>query len=780
MFSSKLHLESTVALIATASVFAPVPAFAQNSNEDAGLLDVIIVTAQRRAQNVQDVPSSITAISGDALKERGVANVEDLARLTPGLAIKTEFAASNPQIFLRGVGTNDFNANLNSGVGVYLDEVVIGSPTAQLFQFFDLDRVEVLRGPQGTLYGRNTTGGAINIYSRMPGDVVSASGRAEYGSYDSVLVEGGVDIPIGERVRNRVSAQYRKRDGLTDNRLSGDEVGAIDQIAARWVSEADLSDKLSATFSLQGGRSRGDQAIYQHIGLLDFGDGVGRDALEYADTDGDAFAGNYNSVDDDRVDAAGATLNFEWQASDALSFNAIGSVQYAERQSFDEDTDYSPNTLLHSDYDTTSRQYTMELRANYEADRYSAVGGAFYYNENLDFAGAFDVFSDARDGISARRAELGLEGIFLPGGFNPDVGLYERAVNLGGFGLPSGFLLLPENAILGLPAFRSQYGYEQETESWALFGQVDYQLSDRLTLTGGLRYTEEDRIFDYQSSFDEAVTIPLVDFEDTVSASNLSGRAALSYEIRPGALVFASYSRGFKSGGFNGGSVQFVEQLLPFEEETLDAFEAGVKADLSGSLRLNASVFHYDYNDLQVFRLVNISGVPQQLLDNASDATISGGEIEARWRPTPDLVFSAGISLLDTELLDFVTDPLVGSEDFSGNELPFAADVSGSVGANYRLRTRGGDLVFAGEVSFFAEQFTDPSNSELLTLDAYETADVRVDFTPKESAFTLGLFARNVFDEDFVTNVTDLAEFGYVAELRGTPRIIGARLRFTM
>ena len=771
-------------------------AWAQSSDtEDAAVgLDEIVVTAQRRAESLQSVPIAITAVTGDQLQDEGVVNIDDLALQSPGVNIKSDFGATNPNIFIRGVGINDFNANVTGAVGVYIDEVYTASPAAQLFQFFDAERVEVLRGPQGTLYGRNTTGGAINFIARKPTDTVEADLYAEYGNYNAVTIDAGVGGPIAEGVSARLSGTFARRDGLVDNLFEGgeapDELNDYERWGVRGQLAFEPTDSVRLLASGYMGASDATALQSQQRGLLDpltFAPlqplprdiGIGVDAVGYSDVDSDNFAGSYNDPSEETVDLYGATLKAEFDIGD-YSLTSVTAFQDVERFTiFDGDQGpISFNTPRHA---PESQQFSQEVRLASPTDkRFSYLVGAFYFEEDLAFEGSFDLFRDARPAIEAAAADLPADvlatipgGFF--GGFNP-IGSPDLAAALG-------------NPVFALPAQVVTYGYDQDVETWALFGQAYLDLSDTVTATLGLRYSEEDRTFDYLSAtnndFGGPISVPLVVTNDalgnnTTDFDDLSYRIALDWQALPNLFVYGSVSQASKSGGFNGAALTAQAQAAPFDDETLTSWEGGARWDgLDNRLRVNATVFSYAYDDFQTFRIVNAGGLPQQVLTNAAEASVEGLELEVSANPLEGLRVSAALALLDGKFDEFDVDPNVGflQQDFAGNDLPFSPDVAANADIAYTFVVGKGNVTLAGDIAYQDAVFTDISNAPRLKTDSYTLVGLRASYGPQDAIWEVGVWGRNVFDEEYNNYSADISDFGQDYVQFGEPATYGVSLR---
>jgi iron complex outermembrane recepter protein len=679
----------------------------------------IVVTAQRRSQNIQDVPISITAISGESLTQVGIRDPRDLSILVPGLTSQAGTSATTTSLFLRGVGIGDFNSNTTGAVGVYVDDVFLGANAGKLFNVFDSEGIEVLKGPQGTLYGRNTTAGAIRFSSRKPTDEFSANGAVSYGRFNEVQLEGGVGGPIIRDVlKARVAGTYLRRDGWLLNRVTGNKLNDLDMWAGRAIVDFTPNSDVLVRAIVHGGQNRGGARQFQHRGAgVDFGgnpnfaDGVPLDALGYADTDGDLNAGDYDVEGQERVNVFGASLtaNIDMGGVTLTSISAYEKV----RRSTVEDTDASPNNVLTATYVDRPEQYSQELRLqSRDGGVISWIVGGYYFHDKLVTRSAFDILRVLRD----------------PGDL---LGTFDPVNSIGNFAYP----------------------YTQKTESWAAFAQADVKLTDRLTLTGGLRYSTDSIDFDFHSFFDDVIIVPVLDFTGSKTFRDLSWRAALSFQATDNLLFYASSSKGYNSGGFAGGSSSDPAQLQPFRSEKLYAYEAGFKSDLLGrALRFNAAAFYYDYRDLQVF-VFDTSGVlPVQRKLNAGNAELYGVEVELQAQPSRNFNAFINASFLHARYKNFTA---LAAEDYSGNSLVNAPEIAISAGFSLTQPLPGDSaLRLRVDGSLQSETFLTPDNVRANRVESFGTANIRLSWLSSDEKLEFALWGKNVTGTRFVTYVS--------------------------
>lgn len=756
---------STLVLSVAAPALAQETSTEQTENR---VLGTVQVTAERREASQQDVPITMTTVSESMLSEGDYMTTADLADQVPGLQIKSSFSASNPTIFIRGVGINDFNPANSGAIGVMVDDLFYNSTTGQLFQLFDLERVEVLKGPQGTLYGRNTTGGVLSLHTKEPGFEPGGYVSATYGRFNQLDFEGAVDIPLSDKFAMRLSGVSNTRDGTREiyfpDGTSADK-NDVDFQAIRAQLLFEPNDDLKILGKLEYGESNSTSRSYESQGLINWMTGEygvpdfnaacgGRqaaicgDAFGYTD-DADPYSGAENLKDTpEEVSAFTANLQVEWNLG-TFDLTSVTGYFKADREAILE-VDAAPYRVVEEYIDDGSEQFSQEVRlaSNWEGPL-SLIMGAFYLQDELTGQDTFELLAD----------------------LNPTPGQAYFDV---------------DNYILRTDRF-----YTQKTDTFALFAQSDYDLTDRLTATFGARFTWEERDLEHVSyagpvgavALDEvnpiyAVLLDTSSFAtDSLSFEEPTYRFALSYDVSDDMMIFGSVSRGFKSGGFNTGATSDPVEASVVEPEKLMAYEVGFKSEwLRNTLRANAAAFFYDYTDLQVFGLAP-SGVPTQTLFNAEKAEIMGAEFDITALPLDGLELSVAGTYLDAEYVDFVT-PI--GEDYSGNTMVAAPDWSLVTRARYETGPiwNGLSLVFGVDATYTGDQYYDTANTDRLGQEAYWLANARVALTPADSRWEVAAFIKNLTDEDYVVDAYDVADFGFDELVYGNPQTYGVSLSY--
>ncbi len=700
-------------------------------------IEEIVITTQKRAQNLQDVPISVTAITGEDLTKLGIGESVDIAAQTPGLKIGFPSGETNtPAIFLRGVGLNDYNANSNGSVGWYMDEVYISQVTSQTFQLFDLERVEVARGPQGTLYGRNTTGGLVNFISVKPShDEASGYASLSYGKWDAVKVEGAYGGPLTDTLAARLSLAYNRADGyITNDFPGGRDNNDTNNWAGRFALSWQPSDELAVLFNMHGAQNRSLSAQYEHQGTFTpasvaagmpelcsrsqiEADDFCVDALGYRDTKNNE-RGEYNFEGDLDVDAVGGFLRLDAEVGD-FSVSSITAYEWIDK-TFEEDTDASPNQLIEIAYLNDGWEFTQELRLAREAENYHWQVGLYYLTERTRVDNFLDLL------------------------------------------LAAGFL--------------SKTSYTQTDKSAGGFGQIEWDFTEKLRGTLGARVTWEKRTFDESVKLEQPAPTPLFTIEDEKDFTEWSGKLGLDYRVVEDLLLYASVSRGFKSGGFSGAFAFDPAELEPFDPETLWAYEVGAKWDLlDNRLRLNVGAFYYDYKDIQIFTIENVAPlVAVTVLDNAGKAQIYGGEIEIEATPFDGLYVSFGSEFLHSELTEFESDdPTI---DYEGNELVFAPGVSLNGRIRYELPVGPGTAALQTDFNYQDTVYFETANDPIISQGPYGVWNARASYAFQEGRYEVAAFAKNLLDRNYLTYSFPLSFLGFNEQMWGHPRTYGIEL----
>ncbi|MEH6721911.1 MAG: TonB-dependent receptor [Qipengyuania sp.] len=727
---------STLAVAA----FAAQPAFAQDVDADssgtaeagAGQLNTIIVTANRREENLQDV--AVSAATLDASTVRTIfdagAEITALAARVPGLFVESSNGRAAPRFYIRGLGNTDFDLAASQPVSVVMDDVVMENVTLKSFPIFDVERIEVLRGPQGTLFGRNTPAGIVKIDTVKPGDEFAVDGSVSYGSFNSISADGGVTLPLAPGVVSlRLSGLWQQRDNWVDNGFTGEEdaYGAYSEVAGRAQLLITPGDRLSilGSYSIRDldGQSTLFRANILGPGDNELNDNYDRDTVFY-----DAGGRNEAAY---KAEIATAKVDYE---ADFATFTSITSWANSEGRS-----------------------------------RGDIDGG------NLVTGPGFIPFpSDTQDSIDLEQ-------------FTQEVRIASAANGpvqwqVGGFYFDSDF----DVTTIGFD-FPPPVTVNHTNESWAVFGQVTGEITPALKLTGGLRYTEDEKQFAVtQTSF---ISGPDAQ-ERSVKDERISWDLAAFYDVGADASVYARVASGFRAPTIQGRDVAFGSAPSIATSEKIMSYEAGFKSEFAGrSVRLNGAVYYYTIDDPQ-FTAVGGAGNLVQLV-NADQGRGYGFELDSAFQITPDFLVTAGVSWNKTEIQDdtlavgicaqcTVTDPTVVLSGntralVDGNPFPNAPEWIADVTARYGVPVGNAGELFA---------FTDWAYQGKTNLFIYESAEfntnnqieggLRVGYAKRDGTFELAAFVRNILDAD---NVKGGIDFNNNTAFVNDPRVFGISAR---
>ncbi|WP_040715647.1 TonB-dependent receptor [Caenibius tardaugens] len=745
-----MRISKSISLLGTslAIVAGPSAVWAQDAgNAPAGGIAEIVVTAQRRSESLQDVPIAISALDSKRIEEAGFKDVVDLTSTVPNLNISALWGTSNPKIFMRGIGNNNFNQTAESKVAVYLDQVYLSAPSGQLFQMFDLDRIEVLRGPQGTLYGKNATGGAISVYSKLPGDTFEGYARAGYGNYDAYELEGAVTVPLGGNLSARVAGTWNKRDGYVTDTGTGAKVNDADQWAGRAVlrwqpAGADIR------LNIHGGGSNSTHNNSVHRGIFDpdalaLGNvvklpasriiaGQGIDILGYRDPNPDPYVNTYERDTFAKIDLFGVSLVADFDLGNDYTLTSVSGYEKSKRHVLQEGNG-APSTIFTIDWGPSKfESWSQELRLASPGDSgFSWILGAFAFHEKGTVHNFYNMSSVA--------------------------------------------------FALGFDAF-DQY-YTQKTDTFAGFAQAQVKLTDKLNLTLGGRINHEKRKLDHRTFATTAAGAsvfpgPLFDLNLENSWTEWSGRAALDFAVSDDIMLFASVNRGFTSGGFNTGAFNDpVGAARTFNPEHVLSYEAGIKTTLfDRRLLFNATAFMYDYKDLQVFTFT-AGGL--QFIENASNARIQGIEFELQAKPVDNLELGASLGLLSSKYRNFRRDAGGVVEDLSGNRLIGAPNTQFNIVGKYTFPTSIGAFWVRADYTYTGNRFYDERQlTELSSEGATTNLNASLGFTSADERFEASLWAKNLTDEVSIIDVVEVGLFGYQNVWYNMPRTYGLMLGY--
>jgi iron complex outermembrane recepter protein len=740
---------------------------------NAAVLEEVVVTAQKREQNLQDVGISVTAFTGRQLRQLGYTNAQEVSALAPGVSTIQPNGPSTYALSIRGVAQNDLVSNQESPVSIYVDEVYVSQMAGAGFLLFDMERLEILRGPQGTLFGRNATGGLAHFVTRKPSQEMEGYAQVTGGSYEQIKFEGAIGGGISETLAGRVSIATHHNSGYVENRLLNQDINNANDYAGRVQLLFEPNDDVEFLFNARGALQQIRTGFFENVpsipdatGVLGVNDPTGTNFNGYRDDDGDVFAGDYDKIGAQDMESYGFTGSLKWNIG-GMQLTSITDFSHVFRDYF-EDSDASPFADFNFFQFTDADQFSQEIRLSGESEQQRWVAG-FYY---LDI--------DVSDANGAETPLLGVAALFgLPPG-----------------GLTDGSGVLPTTE--GDGTFQGNDNpYTTKTKSWSIFGQIEYDFNEKLTGIAGFRWIEEEKKHVYDNNF--------VDFQPGMRQRNgnpnilfnagtysgkydeglWSARVELDYHFNEDVLLYASWNRGVKGGGFNAplditdttgtsptGFIPLDDALMAFGEEELDAFEVGFKATMmDGLARLNGSAFYYDYNDYQAFRIIGLS----TFIFNA-DAKAKGFELELQTSPVEGLDFLFGIGFVDVDIKNADLAIGLGPQDTKPVQSP-KWNLNGLL--RYEWPAFNGNLAVQGDFHYRSKHFFSLTKAPASTEDGYAVANARMSYTTSDEKWGLSVFVNNLTDEEYLVQTFDLATvLGMTEQYYGLPRWIGGSVSY--
>jgi iron complex outermembrane receptor protein len=730
MHAKQSTLRQGTLAAAIGALLAATATEAQES-EQVGTLEQVTVTARRVSENLQDTPIAITALSGAALEERQIFSTDKLTQVVPNLQFGTNAPLagnnSSSQVFIRGVGQTDPTSTVDPGVGLYIDDVYIGTAVGGTMSLRDISNVQVLRGPQGTLFGRNTIGGALLLSTTDPGDELGGTARVGGGSDDLINAFAAVDVPISDKLKSRFSAGLRKQDGYV-TRTDGTDLGdtntytltgkliwePTESLTGRFLADYTHSDEngsplvfasinTAATFPRVASADAGCPGFNGSFATLPAVPNIPDDRCANNFQARGPYSNNGTAPLTSQLTNWGTSLNLAWALNDIITLKSISAYRDI-RWAGNRDADNTPLTILNTIYDVDGSQWSQELQFTRETEALTTVIGAYYFKQKSNDIATVEL--------------------------NPP---------------PPGVQ-------------RDSDNNKVDNNSWAAFTQWTLNLmDDRLGLTAGARYTEDDK-GSYPDQFDYATPnikqVPVQWYRATFSSFTPS--ASVSFRFTDEAMIYGSYSEGFKGGGWNShfNSVLTLAQqeaLQRFKPEEVETVELGFKLDLAGrTLRLNGAVFTSDYTDMQItYRGPAPAGVAP-FLTNAGKASIDGAELEATWAPTNDFTFDASVGYLDASIDELGIPPaaVIPPGLQVGNAPPYAPEWQAHAGAEYSFHTGSFSITPRADVSYQTRTFFDATNTtEIAQLSDVTVLNASIGLAPEGGTWRVTLGVNNATDE---------------------------------
>ncbi len=712
-------LHSFCALFCCGLLTTTPPVAAQEEIEDKStlMIEEIIVTAERRAEGIQRVPIAVTAFTGEEIRAKGIDQIEEIALRTPSFIFDSQDQAE-PNLYIRGIGSQNGDHPVNeTPIAVYIDDVYISRSSGSNFDLFDLERVEVLRGPQGTLFGRNASGGVMHLITSKPQAEFGARGQVTVGNFNKIDIRAMVTGPLTDSVYFKLVASSKNRDGYVLNETTGndvaDEQSTSLRAGLRFVPNDDLEINLSSDYVRERGTSSAHDTEFAP-GVIGFSNPKPRivNALDDGIRERDLFS---------------MTLRFDYNLNWAqlVSITAYRDVDYFGNWYFagnplNDDTIESFNTNIED-----SQQFSQEFRLSGSSDRLDWVTGLYYFDVNVDKTESFGQH------------------------FN---GLFKA-------------LGLPES-LWGMGNGNNDFITEAETESWAIFGQGTYKITDKLGLTAGLRYTDDTRKFITDAVITDG-TAPiglneeyLVDIKKGWDA--VTPKLALEYQATDDALVYLSATKGWKSGTFNHISATGALAQTALNPEEVWSYELGAKTQwFDNRMRLNATVFYMDVTDLQIASLI----AGEAIVVESATGEIKGFELEFLTVPIEGLELQANYSYLDAKINE-------GSN--AGNDLPRSPTNKINLSGSYDMPISDRVIMSVrADWTYQSSFFHEPDNRLSEVQGSYDMLDARIDFLDTQGRYRVSIWGKNLNDELVTRSQVAVAAIGQNFVTYAPPRTYG-------
>lgn len=695
----------------------------------------IIVTAQKQAQNLQNVPIAVTALTGDGLKQAQVRNISDLTNSLPNVQINSFSNSPDSAVFtIRGVGVNDADPYVGTTVSVVVDGVVVGVNTAALLSLFDLERVEVLRGPQGTLFGANTTGGVINVVTKQPTGKAGGEAQVVYGNYNQIEADVALNFPIAENLAGKISVMHNSNDGFFRNTADNRRIGRrnVTQLRGYLKYGAGSYDGTLIGEYVKSRNGSQTGVVIAGPGELFYTPGQTTDPFSFRRglTDDQP---DYNNRD---TYALTFTQNLD---SGIGKITSITAYRKYDSDLYSDD-DGTTRALLQTHRQTHHKQFSQELRDLVQiGDSTQLIFGGYYFWQKyfLDQGGRLDGFA--------------------PGLTQPQT---------------------------------------QDQRNWSIsgFAQLYQNITPQLRLQAGIRYSHEKTEAVSTTAIginpsgkaqygDPIIPATLIRAAGSKSWNNTGWKIGLDFQVDRNLLLYGYYARGFKSGGFTG-RIAVAEDIGPFNPEKLDTYEVGIKSDLlDRHLRLNLAAFYNKYRNMQVVQNITYpSGANSASIANAGRAETKGFELEVTAAPVHGLTLTGSIAYLDAKYKQYDTKILGAGGvlvpvSYAGNSLMNAPKWSTSAGVNWIVPVGKGSLTTNAQYSYTASKYTGYTNLPVERVGAVNLVNASMSWGPDEGGWKLGVYARNLFDEKYFNQKLALAGIGTLASL-GAPREFGATFSY--
>lgn len=707
-------------------------------------IEVILVQAQKRQQDIRDVSVAVTLVDGEQIARQQIKDTTQLAALAPNVkASKVAGEGTTPSFNIRGIGMLDYNTSTVSPIAIYADGVVSGGANFLDSNLFDIQRVEILRGPQGTLFGRNTTGGAVLISSRMPESEFGGYAGISLAEHDYQRVQGAVNVPLAEHTAARVAVNHVDYDFSMHNLDVNGQDGGMRQNSLRFLVNSEW-DTLSVLFKLYSEDWRGAPKPVYSAGILkdplsgelcspaEVGNRGCVDSFGFAPDTDDFWHTEADTADKRHdTDSWGSSVQLQWQIDRVWRLTAITAYKDLERfHSFDSD---GPGNFIEGSLGSSSEFFSQELSLSRQGEQSFWQMGLFYLDERLKQNSDLDLFRDFR-------------------------------------------------VIPSLAANAAQFFYHNQldTRSLSAYSQVDYHLNPQWIVTAGLRFTDESTAYRALSDLDVVgAYIPsLWDIRGEVDDGEWSGKLALVQKLSTQTSLYYSYSRGYKSGGYNGGYSTSAEQAADSEyaPERLNAWEVGARLQLPDwNTNLDLAAFWYRYQDQQVFVNQTTGLSPYHVLKNAGDSQIHGVELSLAYTPVSQFMLDVNLGYLPKAKLGEYRQ---GDIYVADTQLPFASKWNISGLAQYEMNLAGGRMLMQLGFDYQSSFYFDQNENPYLQQPGYSLWHARLAYQPNES-WEVALWGKNLFNREYYELRFDsIAALSAVTELRGEARQLGVELSY--
>jgi iron complex outermembrane receptor protein len=718
-------------------------------------IEEIIVMARKRSESSQEVPVSMVALSGAKLAQNSIDSFVDVGNAAPNIEINGGIpngGGSATQIFIRGVGQDDYSFPNEPGVGMYIDDVYVARSAGGDFGFLDIERIEILRGPQGTLYGRNTIGGAVKIVTSKPDGTTSSSVSITGGDYSRMEGNARVQFPVSDNVSAKIAVGKRKADGLGRNLINQD-LGNTDQTLSRGAIRIQPNDKLDILFSADYLHQRQNGPAGSMVAYVPNGTGAALINPLFAASVSEEFGleppfnewgpawvktlqkdgkGVYNSggAEETRDWATiwGAGLTIDKSILDTLDFKSITAYRESEID-IRRDSEHTPFRIVRVDNPENTDQFTQEFQLTSQTEKLAWVAGVFYLKEN----GESELFAPLIQGT------FGLIGLDLEALINTDY----------------------------------------NATSFAVYGEGTYELTDRLALTAGGRWSTDDKTYIYGMRRPPSGAVPLPPTKLESDWSEFLPKVGLEFHAQDGRLYYASASRGYKAGGYNSRALS-GNPPAAYDPEFITAFEIGFKSQWADNrVILNGAAFYNDYKDIQLLSVLDLGGGNvETVIENAAKGRIVGGELELTALPADNLEIGIGFGFLDTKYKQ--VDESASSAGIAlGNQFINAPKVSANASINYTIPVNTGDVILHLDVVYRDKQFRDAVNTAELRADAYTLLNGRITFATNER-WEVAAFVTNITDKIYVTSGVSVLGLEYTEAYYSRPREWGLTVTYSI